>query len=400
MTNLSLFLKPGREKSVRQRHPWIFSGALDRIEGNPKIGETVEILDNRGSWLARGGYNPFSQIAVRIWTWKHEESVDSELIKTRLDRSLLSRKPLEIKTDAYRVVNAENDGLPGLIIDRYGSFIVVQFLAAAAETWKSDIVQTIGSWPGVSGVYERSDSDVRSKEGLPIQEGLLTGQEPPELVTIRENPWSFLVDIRAGHKTGFYLDQRDSRAAVFDLVSRYTTGGEVLNCFSYTGAFSVAAYSAGASSVLNIDSSAATLRMVSKQLRINGIPMENDYHRIGNAFEILREFRDTGRMFDFVILDPPKLAHAQKDIRKAARAYKDINWLAARILKPRGILLTFSCSGLVSEDLFQKIVFSAMLDAGRDAQVIQKCGQPTDHPFLLTFPEGHYLSGLVCRLLD
>jgi 23S rRNA (cytosine1962-C5)-methyltransferase len=261
------------------------------------------------------------------------------------------------------------------------------------------LVGLVAQFEGIQGIYERSDVEVRDKEQLPPVNGLLHGVEPPARIDLREGEWKFLVDVRGGHKTGFYLDQRDSRKDLRELVSGYVRGGEILNVFSYTGAFAVAAYSGGAGHVVNLDSSQPALEIAREQLSRLGMPVGEDSFLSGNAFEVLRKFRDEKRLFDAVILDPPKFATMQKDIRRASRAYKDINWLAMRILRPGGVLMTFSCSGHISEDLFQKIVFSAAIDAGRDAQIIKRCGQPLDHPVRLTFPEGQYLKGFICRVL-
>jgi 23S rRNA (cytosine1962-C5)-methyltransferase len=399
LKDIRLILKAGREKSVRNKHPWIFSGAVDRVTGDPEMGETLDVYDQRGTWLARAGYSPHSQIIARIWTWDQNQSVDADFFRLAIQQAESLRKPLQSYTDGYRLINAENDGLPGIVVDRYGEFLVVQFLSAAADRWKSDLVPLFHQVDGIQGVYERSDADVREKEHLPSAAGLLAGNEPPKRISIREGGWHFLVDVREGHKTGFYLDQRDNRKILSELVSSYIRGGTVLNVFSFTGAFAVAAYSAGAGHVLNVDSSQAVLLAAREQLMLNGMPAGQDTFLNGNAFEVLRSFRDEKRLFDFVILDPPKFASMQKDLRKASRAYKDINWLAMRMLRPGGLLLTFSCSGLVSEELFQKIVFSAALDAGRDAQIIRRLGQPMDHPVRLTFPEGQYLKGLACRVV-
>jgi 23S rRNA (cytosine1962-C5)-methyltransferase len=399
LTEARLILKAGREKSVRQRHPWIFSGAVDRIVGEPEQGDTLDVYDRSGTWLARAGYSPHSQIIARIWTWDQNQPVDEEFFRSAVRQAEALRKPLQAYTDGYRLINSENDGLPGIVVDRYGDYFVAQFLSAAAEKCKPILAGVLNQSEGIRGIYERSDADVREKEGLPSVNGLLWGAEPPEKIPLREGEWNFLVDVRAGHKTGFYLDQRDNRETLRNLVSQYARGGQVLNVFSYTGAFAVSAYSGGAGQVLNVDSSQAMLALVLEQLSRNGIMAGQDAILAGNAFEIMRKFRDEKRQFDVVILDPPKFAASQKDIRRASRAYKDINWLAMRILRPNGFLMTFSCSGLVDEDLFQKIVFSAAMDAGRDAQIIKRCGQPPDHPVRLTFPEGRYLKGLVCRVL-
>jgi 23S rRNA (cytosine1962-C5)-methyltransferase len=399
VTEARLILKPGREKSVRQKHPWIFSGAVERVTGTPAMGETVEVCDRKGTWLARAGFSPHSQIVARIWTWDPDQAVDAGFFQRALVQAERLRKPLLKHTDGYRLVHAENDGIPGFIADRYGGFLVVQFLSAAAERWKDTLNELLGRLEGIRGIYERSDADVRAREQLPAINGQFSGTEPPEHIVIREGSWKFLVDVRKGHKTGFYLDQRCSRRALQSLVSEYATGGEVLNVFSYTGAFAVAAYSGGAGRVLNVDSSKDALAFTRKQLSLNDIPEEESDVLAGNAFEVLRSFRDEGRKFDIVILDPPKLATSRKDVSHALRAYKDINWLAMRILRPNGYLMTFSCSGLVSEDLFQKVVFSAAVDAKREAQIMNRLGQPVDHPVRLTFPEGRYLNGFVCRIM-
>jgi 23S rRNA (cytosine1962-C5)-methyltransferase len=399
LSEARVFLKPGREKSVRQRHPWIFSGAVQKVSGDPEPGETVEIYDQHGKWLARAGYSPHSQIAARIWTWDPGQAVDADFFRKMILQAEALRKPLLEYTDGYRLIHAENDGLPGLIVDRYGAFLVVQFLSAAAERNKSVLTLLLSRLEGVQGVFERSDADVREKEHLSPSIGLLSGINPREKLTIREGGWKFLVDVREGQKTGFYLDQRDNRRILYEMISSFSRGGSVLNVFSFTGAFAVAAYSAGAKSVLNVDSSQAVSGVIHEHLSLNGLGDAPDAFQSGNAFEVLRLFRDEKRLFDAVILDPPKFASMRKDLYRASRAYKDINWLAMRILRPGGLLITFSCSGLVSEDLFQKIVFSAVLDSGRDAQIIKRLGQPMDHPVRLTFPEGNYLKGLVCRMV-
>jgi 23S rRNA (cytosine1962-C5)-methyltransferase len=399
LSEARLVLKTGREKSVRQRHPWVFSGAIEKVIGEPELGETLEVVDRRGSWLARAGYSPHSQIAARIWTWDQNQQVDREFFHALLTQALTLRRPLEAYTNGYRLIHAENDGLPGIIVDRYDGFLVVQFLSAAADRWKPVIVDLLGQFDGVQGVFERSDADVRAKEHLPPATGPVSGAEPPARVDLREGEWNFVVDVHGGHKTGFYLDQRDNRKELCGLISSYARGGEILNVFSYTGAFSVVSYSGGAGSVLNVDSSDVALELARDQLSRNKMPFGKESFISGNAFEILRKFRDESRQFDVVILDPPKFATMKKDIPRASRAYKDINWLAMRILRQNGILVTFSCSGLVSEDLFQKIIFSAALDARREAQILKRVGQPLDHPVRLTFPEGQYLKGFICRVV-
>jgi 23S rRNA (cytosine1962-C5)-methyltransferase len=397
LTAPQLILKPGREKSIRQRHPWIFSGAIREVLGSPGAGDTADVLDSRGEWLARAGYSPQSQISARIWTWRESQSVDRNFFAESIRQAVECRSFLRAYTNGLRLVNAENDGLPGLIVDSYDGYLVVQFLSAGAERWREEILAVLAEVPDAKGVFERSDVEVREKEGLPLRQGVLQGPEPPPRIVITEGVWKFLVDVRQGHKTGFYLDQRENRTALADLISRSARGKEVLNVFSYTGAFGVVALASGSGQVINVDSSEAALALIDEQYALNGIPPAPKDSLGGNAFEVLRKFRDQGRSFDVIILDPPKLAQSQRDVDKAARAYKDINWLSMRLLRPNGFLVTFSCSGLVSAELFQKILFSAALDAGRDVQIIATLGQPADHPVRLTFPEGKYLKGFICR---
>ncbi len=397
-----LILKPGREKSVRQRHPWIFTGAVDSVRGEPAMGETVTIQSASGEFLARAAYSPKSQIAARIWSWDSIEEIHPDFFRGRIGRAIEGRSALTQTTNAIRWVNAESDGLPGLIVDRYADFVVAQFLSAGTEKWKKEITATLATQSDVKGVFERSDAESREKEGLAPGVGLLSGEPPPELIEIWEKGspdsrhsqgiWRFDVDVRKGHKTGFYLDQRENRKIVAGLAQ----GREVLNAFAYTGAFSVAAWDGGAKEVLSVDSSGPCLELAGKNLELNSVPEKGVIE--ADVFKIMRQFRDENRRFDMVILDPPKFAQSKQQIEKAARAYKDINWLAFRLLRPGGFLVSFSCSGVVSEDLFQKILFGATLDAGVDAQLIQRLSQATDHPVRLTFPEGAYLKGLVCRV--
>jgi 23S rRNA (cytosine1962-C5)-methyltransferase len=389
-------LKRGREKSVLRKHPWIFSGAVASVEGRPKLGETVEILDSSGASLGRGAYSPESQIVVRVWTFDPAEDVTPEFFGGRLRRAFGSREPSAIGRNraAARLVNAECDGLPGIIVDRYGEFLVVQFLTAGAEYWKGAVAEQLAHLIPCAGLYERSDVDVRVKEGLPLVAGTLSGQDPPDLVEIEEGPCRFLVDIKRGHKTGFYLDQRENRA----VCARYSREAEMLNCFSYTGGFGIAALKTGAAKVTNVDSSAAALEIARRHIALNGLEASSMENEEGDAFTVLRRYRDEGRQFDLIVLDPPKFVESQSQLMRASRGYKDINLLAFKLLRPRGLLFTFSCSGLMSPELFQKIVADAALDAGRDAQIVLRLAQASDHPVALGFPEGGYLKGLVCRV--
>ena len=391
-----LTLKPGREKSVRSLHPWIFSGAVERVEGNPGSGDTVEVRSAAGDWLCRASYSPQSNMRARVWTWDAQEIVDEDFFKRRIQNAVELRRELHLEqmTGMYRLIHAESDGLPGLIVDRYNQMLVVQFLTAGAEAWQDAIQQVLANLEGVSCIYERSDADVRALEGLPVRSGLRCGQLPPQPMIIAENGLQFMVDVTAGHKTGFYLDQRENRQVFREMCA----SKDVLNCFSYSGAFGVYALAGDARSVANIDSSADALALARQNLALNGF--EPDAHTFieGDVFQVLRLFRDQGRSFDIIVLDPPKFAPTAAQAERAARGYKDINLLAFKLLRPGGLLFTFSCSGGVSMDLFQKIVAGAALDAGVQAAVLRKMSAGPDHPIRLSFPEGSYLKGLVCRV--
>lgn len=390
----SMILKPGREKSLLRRHPWIFSGAVKRIQGSPETGETIDVLSAQGEWLASAAYSPHSQIVGRIWSFEQTETIGDDFFRTRLSRSIEARKSLSSSScTAYRLVNGDADFLPGLIIDRYGDFLVCQFLTAGAENWKKIIVAQLAELLPHEGIYERSDSSARKKEGLPLSIGVLAGQLPPEKIEIREGDFRFLVDIQQGHKTGFYLDQRENRARL----AQYAEGAEVLNCFAYSGAFGVYALKAGAKHVTNIETSAEALELAQRNFELNALDLSQVELCQDDVFKRLRTYRDAERQFDLIVLDPPKFAESKGQLKRAYRGYKDINWLAFRLLRPGGTLLTFSCSGLMAMDLFQKIVADAALDAGRDAQIVQRLSQAADHPTALSVPEGNYLKGLVCR---
>jgi 23S rRNA (cytosine1962-C5)-methyltransferase len=389
-------LKAGRERSLLRRHPWVFSGAIARLEEAPASGETVELHAADGRVLGRGAYSPRSQIAVRVWTFDPDEEVGSDLLRTRLARAIAARAalPTTWRSSAARLVNAESDGLPGLVVDRYDRFLVCQLLSAGPERLRAELVALLGELVPCDGIYERSDVEVRAKEGREPRAGLLVGEAPPELLEIEEGPCRYLVDLRAGHKTGFYLDQRESRARL----AAYAPGREVLNAFAYTGSFGIVALAHGATRVTNVERSAAALELGRRNLALNGLAPNSVEEIEGDVFKQLRRFRDARREFDLVTLDPPKFAESRAQLERAARGYKDINLLAFKLLRPGGLLLTFSCSGLVVPELFQKIVADAALDAGREATILERLGLPADHPTALAFPEGSYLKGLVCRV--
>jgi len=375
-------------------HPWIFSGAIGRIEGDPSAGAVVDVHTDDGVLIGRGGYSAASQIAVRMWSFAPEDTIDREFLQKRISTAIGFRSALpSLPMAACRLINAESDGMPGLIVDRYGEFIVCQFLACTVEAFKQEIVELLQELTDCQGIYERSDVSVRNKENLPLTAGVLAGSDPPELITITEHGRQYHVDIRAGHKTGFYLDQRDNRTCIAAL----SEGKSVLNCFSYTGGFAIAALTGGATDVTNIDTSAKVLELGRRNVELNELPSERVTDVEGDVFEVLRKYRDSRRNFDVIVLDPPRFAESKMRLPQASRGYKDINLLALKLLRPGGLLLTYSCSGHVAPDLFQKIVSDAALDANRIVQIVDRHAQPGDHPIAMTFPEGQYLKGLVCR---
>lgn len=403
-----IILHAQRDVSVRRRHPWLFSGAIARVEGKPEPGALVAVHGFDGAFLAWGHYSAASQIRARLFAWDaHVVPETADFWRARLERAIAARQPLLAGgiTTACRLVNAESDGIPGLVVDRYSDVVVVQYLSAGVDARRELFNDLLVTLLHPVTLYERSDVDVREKERLAPREGLLYGAEPPDAVEIVENGLRFGVDVRHGHKTGFYLDQRDNRALLRAAVARLNAP-TVLNAFAYTGGFAVYALAGGASAVTNVDTSADALRVGRDNLARNG-PAASSGEPFaaaaveditGDAFTVLRELHNQKRAFDVVILDPPKFAFGQKDVKSAARGYKDINMQAMRLLNPGGLLFTFSCSGAISADLFQKIVFGAALDVKRDAQIIGRMMQGGDHPVALTFPEGDYLKGLICRV--
>jgi 23S rRNA (cytosine1962-C5)-methyltransferase len=389
-------LKSGRERSLQRRHPWVFSGAVAEVEGEPASGETVEVYAHTGEWIARAAYSPESQIRARVWTWQEGEEVGAAYFERRVSAALAARRPLvdDPAVTAYREVYAESDGLPGLIVDRYNSFRVVQFLTAGAERWREVIVAALKACGSCDGIYERSDVQVRQLEGLPLRTGSLWGAIPDDEMVILEHGLSYEVDVLKGHKTGFYLDQRENR----QILRSGLSGASVLNCFAYTGGFTVTALAGGAADVLSIDTSSSALETAGENVALNDLPLGACSWLEGDVFAELRRLRDRGLAFDVIVLDPPRFAATAAQAERAARGYKDINLLAFKLLRPGGRLITFSCSGGVSADLFQKIVAGAALDAGAEASIIGWLGQPSDHPVSLSFPEGRYLKGLICRI--
>jgi len=387
-------LKPGRDRSLRQHHPWIFSGAIASIDGNPALGETVILVAADGTFLCRGAYSPESQIRVRAWSFDPATEIDAAFFAHRVQTSLARRAAMLDKAHtACRVIHGEADGLPGVIADRYGDVVVLQLSSAGAERWRDAIVAALVMHTGASCVYERSDAEVRALEGLPIRNGILYGQAPEEVVIV-EDGLRYSVDIAAGQKTGFFLDQRDNRSAV-RAIARDT---RMLNLFCYTGGFTLSALAGGAREVVSVDSSAAALALARDNLARNPeLSQARAQWREADAFTELRRLRDTGATFDVIVLDPPKFAPTAHHVERAARAYKDINLLALKMLRVGGLLATFSCSGGVDALLFRKIVAGAAADAQADVLVERPFGASADHPVALSFPEGEYLKGLLLR---
>jgi 23S rRNA (cytosine1962-C5)-methyltransferase len=388
-------LKAKRERSVRQRHPWLFSGAIEVADAAP--GDEVAVRSAGGELLGWGYFNPHSQIRVRLLRWG-EARPDEAWWRRQIAQAVRARAMLLQggQTTAVRLINAESDGLPGLVVDQYGEWLVLQALTLGIEQRKEWLAEMLLEITGALGVWERSDEPVRRLEGLSETAGHLAGEATPETVEVMEHGARFQVDFVAGHKTGFYLDQRENRA----LVGAHAAGKQVLNCFAYTGGFSIYAGLEGASSVTSVDSSEPALELAVENYRLNGLDAERDEFLVADVFDLLRDYWREGRHFDVIILDPPKFAHSKGGVDAACRGYKDINFYAFQLLKPGGLLFTFSCSGLVSSDLFQKVVFGAAVDAQVEAQILRPLWQAADHPVRLSFPEGAYLKGLMCRRME
>jgi 23S rRNA (cytosine1962-C5)-methyltransferase len=392
-----IVIKPNREKPIRNQHPWIFSGAIDEVKGNPNPGDIVTVVDKSEKFLACGYWNPKSQIQVRILTWKDEE-IDDEGWRRMLKRAIAARGNYlySIRSIACRLINAENDFIPGLIVDKYADWLVLQALTLGIDQRKQLLAKFLMELLEPQGIYERSDVDVRSKEGLRQETGLLSGAESPELVEVDEGR-KILVDIRHGHKTGYYLDQRNNRGELYHLLQ--VSGikqPRILNLFSYTGGFGL--FTGKTGYVINVDSSRDALELAEKNFQLNDFDIVDTEFIQADGFDYLHDIVEQGEQFDIVVCDPPKFAHNAQQVERAARGYKDLNLNCFKIIKSGGYLMTFSCSGAVSADLFQKIVFGALADSRRQAQILRHLGPGDDHPVALTFPEGAYLKGLLLRV--
>ena len=390
-----LILRAGRDKSVRHRHPWIFSGAIERVEGHPASGDTVAVVARDGAFLAWAAYCPDSQITARAWSFDAHDVIDAAFLRGRVKASIERRAGLRLGSDALRLVHGESDGLPGLIVDRYADTLVVQVLSAGAEKWRELWAPALIELTGAANVYERSDVEVRSLEGLPPRAGLLAGA-PVNPVRIVEDGIHYEVDVVQGQKTGFYLDQRDNRA----LAGSLAKDADTLNAFCYTGGFSLSALRGGARRVTSIDTSEEALALARRNVALNNLDAERAEWVAADVFAHLRKLRDQGRKYGLIVLDPPKFAPTEKHVANAARAYKDINLWAMKLLAPGGHLLTFSCSGAVSADLFQKIVAGAAADSHVDLTIDARLAASADHAVSIHFPEGEYLKGLHLRRRD
>lgn len=396
----TITLKPGRDKPVRNRHPWVFSGSIASIQGSePQPGQLVDILDTKQEWLARAYYNPHSQIRARILTWQESAAIDRRFWRTRIETALALRRALALEpdTNAYRLINAESDGLPGLVVDKYDDYLVVQCLTAGIDRRKEELLAILIELLNPTGVIERSDVSVRKKEGLRKESGLRAGNPAPTPLNVNENGLIMAADLYRGHKSGLYLDQRENRSFIGQ--PRFTAGRQVLNVFAYTGGFGLYAARGGASQITNVEQSADFLDIAKTNLTKNGFERPEDVYLSGDAFQILRQLREEHYSYDMVILDPPKFASSQKDVLAASRGYKDLNLQALHLLRSEGLLATFSCSGRIDLDLFQKILFAAAVDAKRDVQILRYLSQSADHPIAVTFPESAYLKGFLCRVI-
>lgn len=387
----SIRLREGKERSLLRRHPWIFDGAI--ASGSGDAGETVRVESHEGKFLGWAAFSPSSKIRARVWSFDENEAIDASFFIARIASAVKARSLFDIKSDGFRLVHGESDGLPGLVVDRYGDTLVAQFSSCGSERWKSVIVEALLAQTGLTRLYERSDASVRGLEGLPEATGWLKGSGATG-ITITEHDWKLSLDVADGHKTGFYLDQRDSRQK-FASYARRLQFKRVLNCYCYTGGFTVAALAGGAEHVTSIDSSGPAIERAAANVALNGFDASRTTLHDADVNASLRQYIKDGKTFDAIVLDPPKFAPTAAHADRAARAYKDINRLALSLLEPGGALFTYSCSGGISADLFHKIVAGAGLDAGVDAFITERMGGAPDHPMTVTFPEGEYLKGLV-----
>ena len=398
---VAVVLKPGKEKSLRRRHPWVYATAVSHVTGNPASGDTVAVRGAEGAWLAWAAYSPASSIRARVWSFAERDVIDAAFLRDRVRAAVTARAELAGSSNALRLVFGESDRLPGLIVDRYADQLVTQFQGAGVDARRKELVEALVEATGCANVFDRSDGATRAREGLPSISGVLAGAEPPEMIEVKEHGLRFLVDVRRGHKTGYYVEQRENRNLARRLAQEFThhhgRGARALNCFCYTGGFSVAMLAGGAASVHSVDSSGDALRTAQEHVLLNGLPAASATWDDADAFEALRALKGQGAQFDLIVLDPPKFASSHHHVDRAARAYKDINLNALKLLAPGGHLLSFSCSGAIDVDLFQKIVAGAVIDSGVDAWLVQRLAAGSDHPLMMTVPESEYLKGVWLR---
>ncbi len=399
---VQVWLKKGKERSLWRRHPWVYDTAVQKVSGKPQNGETVQVMSYDGKFLAWASYSKDSTLRARCWSFIESETIDAQWFEHKITKALAAREHLFERTSAIRVIMGEADQLPGLVVDRYGDFFVTQFQSAGVEYWRETIADILMKQPGIRGIFDRSDAATRHREGLQERVEVLRGEEPPEQIEVVEDGIRYGVDVRNGHKTGFYVDQRDSRYLAQRLArefkARHGRGMRALNCFCYTGGFSLALLAGGADEVVSVDSSGEALETARKNAERNGFCEEKAKWVQADVFDFLRKARDAGDMYDLVILDPPKFASSHRHVDRAARAYKDINLNGLRIVSPEGQLLTFSCSGAMDVDLFQKVIAGAVIDSKREAWMVSRLGAGEDHPLMMTCPEGEYLKGLHLKL--
>lgn len=390
-------LKKGKEKAVYQRHPWVFSGALDKVKGKPENGEVVKVLDAQDEFLAYGYYNDQSRVAVRLLEWDENVSIDEAWYEQKVNTAIDGRANLLASeaTTACRLIFSEADFLPGLIVDRYADFLSVQILSSGIEKAKDTIIKVLVKRLQPKGIFDRSDATARTHEGITAENGLLWGENPAEFIEVKENGIKYHINIAEGQKSGFYCDQRDNRS----ILASYSTGKTVLDCFSYSGGFSLNAFAQGAAEVTSVDSSALAIETLKQNIALNQFDAVKHIAIQSDVNKQLRQFNDEGKKFDVVVLDPPKYAPSRSALDRAARAYKDLNRRGLMLLESGGLLATFSCSGAVDIETFKQIIAWAALDAGKEVQIIKQFCQPEDHPVRLSFPEGEYLKGLLLRVV-
>lgn len=390
-------LKKGKEKAVYQRHPWVFSGALDKVKGKPENGDVVKVLDAQGDFLAYGYYNDQSRVAVRLLEWVENVNIDEAWYEQKVNTAIDGRANLlsNDATTACRLIFSEADFLPGLIVDRYADFLSVQILSSGIEKAKDTIIKVLVKRLQPKGIFDRSDATARTHEGITAENGLIWGENPAEFIEVKENGIKYHINIAEGQKSGFYCDQRDNRS----ILASYSKGKTVLDCFSYSGGFSLNAFAQGAAEVTSVDSSALAIETLKQNIALNGFDAAKHIAIQSDVNKQLRQFNDEDKKFDIVILDPPKYAPSRSALDRAARAYKDLNRRGLMLLESGGLLATFSCSGAVDIETFKQIIAWAALDAGKEVQIIKQFCQPEDHPIRLSFPEGEYLKGLLLRVV-